>query len=185
MLPRLAALVLLALASGLPALAQSAPPPSTSRAGDAFGEPTTLTSHPMIVKKGEGNWDNAFETLVEAFKAVKTQLDRQGIKPSGPAMTVFTTSDPTGFEFEAGYPVAAAPQTVPGDLAMRRSPDGKTLKFVHRGSYDSMTTTDEAIMNHLDEKRLDQRDLVIEEYVTDPTTTADDQLIINLYVPIK
>ena len=163
MLPRLAALVLLLLASGLPAQAQTTAPPPTLQAGDAFGEPTTLTAHPMIVKKGEGNWDNAFETLVEAFKAVKAQLDRAGIKPSGPAMTVFTSTDPIGFEFEAGYPVAEAPQTAPADLALRRSPEGKTLKFVHRGSYESMTTTDEAIMNHLDEKRLDQRDLVIGE----------------------
>jgi effector-binding domain-containing protein len=59
------------------------------------------------------------------------------------------------------------------------------LKFVHRGSYDSMDTTYEAITNFLDTKQLEALETFIEEYETDPLTTAEDQLIINVLVPIK
>ena len=43
----------------------------------------------------------------------------------------------------------------------------------------------EAITNHLDEKKLEDKDLFIEEYMTDPLKTAEDKLVINIYVPLK
>ena len=48
-----------------------------------------------------------------------------------------------------------------------------------------MDTTYEAITNYLDEKQLEAKDLFIEEYVTDPVTTPEDKLVVNIYVPIK
>ena len=48
-----------------------------------------------------------------------------------------------------------------------------------------MDTTYEAITNFLDEKAIDAKDLFVEEYVTDPLTTAEDKLVIEVYVPVK
>jgi effector-binding domain-containing protein len=48
-----------------------------------------------------------------------------------------------------------------------------------------MDTTYEAITNYLDEKNLEAKDLFIEQYVTDPITTPEDKLVIEVYVPIK
>ena len=70
-------------------------------------------------------------------------------------------------------------------IRMGNSPDGKALKFVHRGSYDNMDNTYEAITNHLDDKKLEAKDTFIEEYITDPLKTAEDRLVINVYVPLK
>jgi effector-binding domain-containing protein len=174
------ALGIVAGASERPALAQAA------KSADPFGEPVTLTAKTIVASKGTANWDNAYETLVEALKAVYGYLDKQGIKPSGPAMTIYLSTDDTGFQFQIGVPVAEAPKDPPkGDIAIARSPEGKALKFIHRGSYDSMDTTYEAITNHLDEKKLDAKDLFVEQYVTDPRTTAEDKLVIEVYVPIK
>ena len=59
------------------------------------------------------------------------------------------------------------------------------LKFVHRGSYDAMDSTYEAITNYLDDKRLEAKDLFIEEYTTDPVKVDPDKLVVNVFVPIK
>jgi len=72
-----------------------------------------------------------------------------------------------------------------GDIAVGKSPGGKVLKFVHRGSYDAMDTTYEAITNYLDTKSLEAQELFVEEYVTDPVTTPEDRLVINVFVPVK
>ena len=72
-----------------------------------------------------------------------------------------------------------------GDLALGHSPEGKALKFVHRGSYDDLDNTYEAITNYLDDKRLEAKDMFIEEYVTDPTITDAKKLIVNVYVVLK
>jgi effector-binding domain-containing protein len=184
------ALFLLAVA-GQTALAQSAAPggppvPSQLRPGDAFGETVTMPERKIVFLKGHTNWDTAFDTLTDAFKSLNEYLDKQGIKPSGPFITVYTQTDDTGFSFQAAAPVTSAPANPPkGDIAVGTTPGGKALKFVHRGSYDSMDSTYEAITNYLDEKQLDAQDLFIEEYVTDPVKTDPNSLVINVFVPIK
>ncbi len=188
---RLAAPIFLTLAFGaVPAMAQNPPPapgsPAPLKPGDAFGEDVTLPERTMIYLKGSSKWDAAFDTLVDAFKSLNEYLDKAGIKPTGPAMTIYTQTDDAGFSFEAAVPIAAAPADPPkGDIAIGQAPSGKALKFVHRGAYDAMDTTYEAITNYLDDKHLDSKELFIEEYVTDPVKTKSDELVINVYVPVK
>ena len=162
------------------------PSPSPLKPGDAFGLEVQLPERTMLFLKGHTNWDVAFDTLVESFKTLKAYMDKEGIKASGSAMTVYTQTDETGFSFEAAYPIAQSPANPPkGDIAVGPAPSGKALKFVHRGSYDAMDTTYEAITNYLDDKQLDAKDLFIEEYTTDPLTSNQDSLVIDVFVPIK
>ena len=183
--------VALAFAAGSALAQRTAPPanldsPAPLQPGDAFGEEVMLPQRTMVYLKGHSNWDAAFDTLVDAFKSLGEYLDKQGIKPTGAAMTIYTATDDKGFSFEAAMPIAAAPADPPkGDIATGPAPSGKMLKFVHRGSYDAMDSTYEAITNYLDDKHLEAQGLFIEEYVTDPLKTEEDKLVINVYVPLK
>jgi effector-binding domain-containing protein len=162
------------------------PSPSPLQPGDAFGEEVTLPKRTIVYLKGTANWDSAFETLVDAFKSLNEYFDKQGIKPNGLAMTIYTETSDTGFRFEAALPIAEAPKNPPkGDIAVGEAPFGRSIKFVHRGSYDSMDATYEAITNFLDEKQLEAKDPFIEEYVTDPLKTTADNLVVNVFVPVK
>jgi len=162
------------------------PPPAASvQAADPFGEQITLEPKKVVIIKGTANWDSAFDTLIESFKSLTALLDKQGIKPSGNPMIVYTSTDDTGFTFMAEIPVEQDPKNLTKDMSIGKSPDGKALKFVHRGSYDNMDNTYEAITNHLDDKKLEAKDTFIEEYITDPLKTAEDKLVINVYVPLK
>jgi effector-binding domain-containing protein len=138
-----------------------------------------------VILKGSANWDNAFETLTDSFKKVTALLDKQGIKASGNSMIVYTSTDDNGFTYQAEIPVDQEPKNLPKDISIGKTPEGKALKFVHRGSYDNMDNTYEAITNHLDDKKLEAKDTFIEEYITDPLKTAEDKLVINVYVPLK
>jgi effector-binding domain-containing protein len=159
---------------------------SPTQPGDAFGEDTALTAKTIVYVKGTGTWDKAFETITNSFKKIKVYLDNEGIKPDGLPMTIFTATDDTGFDYEAAVPIAAAPKNPPhGDILLGQSPEGPALKFVHRGSYDDLDNTYEAITNYLDDKRLEARDMFIEEYVTDPLSADAGKLVVNVYVLIK
>jgi effector-binding domain-containing protein len=160
--------------------------PSPLQPGDAFGQEVSLPERTIIYLKGHTNWDTAFDTLVDSFKSLNDYLDKQGIKADGLPMTIYTQTDDTGFQFEAAMPVAEAPKDPPkGDIAVGKAPAGKALKFVHRGSYDAMDSTYEAITNYLDDKQLEAKDLFIEEYTTSPVTSNPDKLVINVFVPVK
>ncbi len=135
--------------------------------------------------KGTANWDNAFETLTGSVKTLSNFLDKQNIKPAGNVLIVYTSTDDTGFSYQAEIPVDQDPKNLGRGITIGQSPEGKTLKFVHRGSYDNMDNTYEAITNHLDDKKLEAKDTFIEEYITDPLKTAEDKLVINVFVPLK
>ncbi len=171
----------------VPALAQEKPQrPETLQPGDAFGEQVTLPELTVVYAAGTGQWDNAFATIVDAFKTVNAYLQKQGIKPSGPPMTIYTSTNDTSFQFWAAMPVAEAPKDPPPPkILVGKTTPGTAYKFIHRGSYDDMDTTYDAITNFLDEKQLDAKGLFIEQYDTDPVTTPEDKLVVEVFVPVK
>jgi len=189
-LPLAAILVVCTIELGMmvrPATAQGAgpnPPPAGAPA-DPFGAEVMLSEKTIVYLAGSGLWDSAFETITAALKSVAAELGKQGVKPNGPPMIIYTATDDAGFQFQAAAPVAQAPNLSAGDIKVGKAPTGKALKFVHRGSYDAMDTTYEAITNYLDDKRLEARDLFIEQYMKDPLTTPEDDLVIEVYVPLK
>jgi effector-binding domain-containing protein len=193
--------------AGAPAAAPSAPsspsspsgPPSTAaeptaptppsaaqaRPDDPVGQEVTMTEQPIVYLSGTANWENAFETIVDSFKKVYAFLEKENIAPTGPPMTIYTSTDDKGFQFRAAVPVAEPPANLPEGIAAAKSPAGKALKYVHRGTYDSLDATYELIANQLDEKGLEAQEVFVETYLNDPRTTPDDKLAIEVYVPIK
>jgi effector-binding domain-containing protein len=175
-----------------PAPAQpAAPAPANpeglrTKPGDAFGEDVTLGAKPIVYLKGSGTWDEAFATISGALKKVEAYMAQNGLKADGLPMTIFTSTDDHGFDYEAAIPLAEAPKELPqGDVALGRSPDGHALEFVHRGSYESLDDTYEAITNYLDDKQLESQDVLIEQYVTDPAKSDANNLVINVLVLTK
>jgi effector-binding domain-containing protein len=155
-------------------------------ADDAFGEEIVLPEKTIVYLQGTGTWDSAYETLVEAIRTVHDYIDRRGLKPDGDAMMIYTGADDTGFDFRAAVPVMGPFDNPPkGDMAVGTSPSGKAYKFVHRGAYDGMENLYEAITNFFDEKNLEPADLFIERYVTDPRTTPEDELVIEVIFPVR
>ena len=174
----------LALAQPLPSL----PPPSPAplQQSDPFGEETMLSERTIIYFRGSAKWESALESLADAFASLVQYAESKGIKSTGPALTVFTQTNDTGFEFLAAMPIAEIPDDPPkGDIGVGKTPSGRVLKFTHRGSYDAMDTTYEAITNYLDQKNLDAKDTFIEEYAGGPLKKGDDNLVVTVYVPIK
>ena len=167
--------------------AEAPKPPVTApvQTADPFGVEHTLAPKTVLTLRNNATWENAFETLIDSFKSLAAVLDKQGVKPAGNMMIVYTSTDDNGFSFLAEIPVDQEIKDLPKNVSMGKSPEGKALKFVHRGSYDNMDNTYEAITNTLDDKKLEAKDTFIEEYKTDPLKTEEDNLIIDVYVPLK
>ena len=187
---RVAAAALICGLAATPLSAQVPPTPVEESVpapkADAFGEEVLLTGRPIVFIAGKATWENAFPTLKEKFKSISAFLDKQKLKAAGSSMTIYTLVTDRGFEFQTAVPLAEAPVNLPrGTVTAGQSPIGKAMKFVYRGSYDSMDMLYESIVHYLDEKRIEKQGLFVEEYVTDPTTTPDDKLVVNVFVLVK
>ena len=179
----------------------AAPPPAAGQhspvplqPGDPFGEEVTLPERTIVYVKGSGTWDQVFEPITAAFRTLNQHLGKTDIKAAGKAMTIYTRTDDKGFDFQAALPVSEPPKVPPktapkapqqDGVEAGPAPAGKALKFTHRGSFDALNTTYEAITNYLDERRLEAKDLFIEEYATEPTEGTEDRLVVTIFVPIR
>ena len=172
-----------------PDAASAASPKAASAGADqgAVRRRRDADARTIIYMKGNGSWDNALETLQDAFKSVYAYLDKQGIQRAGPPMTIYTEFDDTNFTFQAAVPIAEAPKDPPkGDIAVGQTPAGKALRFAYKGSFHQMEDTIyNAIPEYLDEKQLEPSGTFIEEYQTDPVTTPEDKFDISIFVMLK
>src|SRR5882672_4189391 len=77
-----------------PAAAETpAAPPAAApvQTADPFGDQITLTPKTVVIIKGNAAWDSAFDTLIDSFRSLSALLDKQGIKPAGNSMIVYTS----------------------------------------------------------------------------------------------
>ena len=194
MLKKGLAMAVLALALAAPAAAQQRPAagpvasdsPQPLKPSDAFGQEVILPERQIIYFRGHASWDTAFEALLNAFASLKDYVDKQGVKTTGNPMTIYQQTNDTGFDFWAAIPIAEMPKTEPkGNIAIGRAPDGRALEFTHRGTYEALDTTYEAITNYLDNRQLDAKDNFIEEYASGPLKPGDSDVVVDIYVPVK
>jgi len=166
----------------VPAQPTLAPPPAS--AGDV--DEVTLPDKPAVALAGRATWDETVKTITDGIARLRTFLDGAGLKIAGRPVALFLETDDTGFRYEVMLPVEAAPAagaaTLPEGIRFARTPSGKALRFVHKGPYDEIDSTYEAITAYLDAKTITVRDMFIEEYATDLTRGDDAALEVYIYV---
>jgi effector-binding domain-containing protein len=181
-----AALMLSLMPLAATAQAPEAPMAEEVRPAADFGVEIELPEQTVAMLSGKGSWDSTFDTVVEAFKTLHDYLDKEGLQATGETMVIYTTADENGFSYQAMAPIAEAPADAPQDgIEIGKSPSGKAYRFVHRGSYEGMENTYEAITNFFEEKNIEPKEVFIEQYATDPRDTPESDLVINVLVPVK
>ncbi len=148
----------------------------------------TLSPRPVIALAGTSDWDSGLQTVLDSFEKLRAELAKAGLQPGGRPIAVFTETDDKGFRFDAMIPLTAEPSPAPtlgNGTRLAMSPAGRTMKFEHRGSYDEVDTTYEAITAYLDEKGLEAQNLFVEEYLNTPKGTDDENLELDIYVFLR
>lgn len=127
-----------------------------------------------------------------AFQSVMNFITHRGLKPSGPARTIYTGHKPEQISFIVAQPVAAGPVR-PFDephLRVETLPAKHAYRFTHHGPYSDLGQTYKHIDEFMRAKGLmkSQADWqrympMWEEYQNDPQTTPPEQLQTYIYLP--
>ncbi|GLI92707.1 GyrI-like domain-containing protein [Methylocystis echinoides] len=166
---------------------EAAAPAAPDASAAVASETVMVDARPVAMLKGQGKWEGAAKTLSEAIAKLNAAVAKAGLAVNGRTIAVFTKTDDTGFTFEAMAPLSAAPEgkvKLSDGVEIGASPAGKAMKFQHRGAYDEIDATYEAIAAYLDEKGLDTKDLIIEEYLSD-FKGDDAEVNVDIYVFLK
>lgn len=86
--------------------------------------------------------------------------------------------------YRAGIALAAAPKDLPEGLAYEKFKGGKYSRFVLTGPYSNLPAACGRVFQIVADTKLPVReDFGIENYVSDPRTTPEDQLVTEILVP--
>jgi effector-binding domain-containing protein len=128
-----------------------------------------------------------------AFGTIMQFLQRHGLAPVGPPRALYTEYGPQGTAFTVAMPIAAAPDAVAADGPVRVGTlgGGKALRFTHRGPYRDLAKTYERIAQIMQAqgRMKDASDWarytpMWEEYLNDPRTTPEADLLTHIYLPL-
>ncbi len=188
-----------------PALAQ-APPPAASPASPPAGSPAEpptaaepaapegsagnnveVAARPALMFEGQSSWDDSYTSIVNAFQRLRAETERAKLKPTGRPIAVFLFTDDAGFRFRAMIPLAEEPANpaLGAEFALGKTPAGRAVKFEHRGPYDEIDATYDAITAWLDDRNLLADDFFAEEWIAEGASAGDLDIAIDVYVFIK
>jgi effector-binding domain-containing protein len=173
-----------------PTAAPSPTAPSTAQqpADESGAETLDVAARPVALMRGSSSWDDGFKSITGALTQIRNEIRKAGLTESGHPFTVFVETDDAGFRYEAMVPLDKAPEgksELTKEIQIGSSPSGKAMKFHHRGAYDDIDATYEAITAYLDEKNIEAQNLFIEEYLTEPKASDDSSLEVDIYVFIR
>lgn len=176
--------------AGSPSAATAEPEPKTAPGvpSDATTVTLELPSRLVALTSGKAEWTSGFKSIVGAIEKIKAAIGTAGLAQAGQPFVVFLATDDTSFQFEAMVPIAEKPEgkaELTDAVKIGHSPQGKAIKFLHRGAYDDIDSTYDLITAFLDEKGLDSQNLFIEEYLTETKEADDPNLEADIYVFLK
>ncbi|MEZ4703157.1 MAG: GyrI-like domain-containing protein [Rhodothermales bacterium] len=132
-------------------------------------------------------------TMGAAFGALTAYVEENRLTHLGPPRALYKSFDQRETQFVVAFPVAAPDGPLEGerDIKVDRLPGGKALRFTHKGSYRDLRKTYEAISSWMAGAGLLESQgawarymPVWEEYLNDPQTTPQEELITQIYIPM-
>jgi effector-binding domain-containing protein len=150
--------------------------------------PMKLTQEPEIVTWPETHY--VFVEKVGPFQNTAPQA-WQEVHPLVPAIS--EGNQITGYMslykvgpkiYRAGVSVAAEPKNLPANVRYEKFNGGKYSRFVLTGPYANLGEASGRVFEIVAEKKIQMRDdFCIENYVNDPRTTPEDQLVTQILIP--
>ncbi|WAB82246.1 GyrI-like domain-containing protein [Microcella daejeonensis] len=112
------------------------------------------------------------EFFDRAFTMVPSVLAQQGIVAAGPPMAVYSGVPSGVATVAAGVPTATPVSPVHG-VSSLTLPAGRVARVIHRGAYDALGESYQALTDWLHEQGLEPGPMMWESYLTEPTPGGD------------
>ena len=164
------------------------PIPAPGTADSNLGAVVELATRPAAFIEGKASREEVYGAILGHLAKIRDALGKAGLKPAGHPLAVFLTADDDGFSYRVMVPLESAPSApplLPDPIKLGQTPVGKAMRFEHRGEYDDIDSTYEAITAYLDEKGVDAQDVFVEEYLNEPKSSDDPNGEVDIYVLIR
>jgi len=125
--------------------------------------------------------------LGEAYGKLMAAVQAQELEMTGAPLAVHELYDRENdvYNFLAALPLASTENvTFEGGIEIGETYTGAVIQATHKGSYDGLSKTYDKIEAYLAENGHTANGSPWEQYITDPTTVAPEDIITMIYWPI-
>jgi len=129
--------------------------------------------------------ESAKAVLTVVYSRLGKYLQDNNLAMQGPPLTITTSYDKTGWKFDAGVPVERNDAATREDIQAGATYAGNAVQFTHVGPYDRIGDTITKAYAWLAVQGYKPKGRLIEDYVSDPGTTAPEQLQTRLTFPVE
>ena len=144
---------------------------------------TTLPSQQVLVVRRQVTLASIAAGMDSAFSALWQHLSDSGVQPSGPPFVLYLGAPEGEFPIEVCVPVG--PGAVGAqEIEARELPGGEGAVLVHHGPYDGLATSWQALTQWVQDSGRRPSGPPREVYVTDPSSTAPEDLRTELVIPL-
>jgi len=137
----------------------------------------------------ESALDDIAASMERSFSELNAGLSASGIAPQGPPITVYHKMDikQAQCRYTAALPVRSDDGKQHATLDTGETPAGKAFKVVHTGPYRHLGNAWALALSDMRHAKLkaNKRLAPFERYVNDPTDTAEQDLITEIFVPLR
>lgn len=126
--------------------------------------------------------------LAAAYGRVAGFVASNGLQLVGQPLAITNYRDERGWGFDAGFPVNGAPARGAGPespVRMGETYGGLVVRAVHVGTYSELQATYDKVAAFMVAHKLENNGRSWDVYVSDPGSTPEDEVITEVYYPVK
>jgi len=126
--------------------------------------------------------------ITVAYAQVGKFLASEKLKMAGAPLTINTRWEDGEYEFEAAIPVEKAPErgvASTSAVKVKETYAGRAIRVAHKGSYHDLPETYAKLYAYAAATGHDAAGPTWDEYVSDPGTTPEADVLTNVYLPIR
>ncbi len=123
-----------------------------------------------------------------AYGRVVAFVTANGLQLAGPPIAITNFWDERGYGFDAGLPVSGTPNRGVGPdspIRLGETYGGRVVRAVHVGPYADLETTYAKVEAFMTAHRLQRNGRSWDAFVSDPGSTPEEELITEVYYPVK
>ncbi|MES2906875.1 MAG: GyrI-like domain-containing protein [Pseudomonadota bacterium] len=148
-------------------------------------ERVRMKAMPVAVQKVEGQLADAPKDLPKAINALKAKLGAKNIEIADVPLVEFKTATEKTYTASILLPLVERPKEPDQGIELDQFYGGKALRITHKGPLEKLEDTYFELQTFVEDGDFEIQDTTVERYLTDPSTTAPDDMVTEVYLLLK
>jgi len=136
-----------------------------------------------LVRRTHTNLNDLGALLKQVYQDIHAYLLELGTEPAGAPFVAYLNQDLQHLDVEIGFPIAKKVPPFHG-FEISELPGGTAVTCTYTGPYNQIGLAHEGMRHWMHDKGYEEKGVVYEYHLSDPATTAPQNLVTKIVCPV-